>query len=223
MKHWFVILSGLCLLLIGILIGATAFENTLSAVLWTDIATFLVAFFGVAFGFFTYFQWLNDKRRDDAYLAAKKYHAAIDEISQYLHELLTQYDHISPPPGTVIETDGPSIKRIEHLHTVWNLLYQARRICHASHRELGFWGARLADRFEEDYKAMNRLLDQIALKSSTLNSQLLDACKDDQHQRKAIEEIVHSKHQFEQLHSELHQILQRSLRCDFKELFRFDY
>lgn len=172
MKFITVFFAALCLLIFGYYIGATKHENIFSDVKWTDIGTLLVTFFGFSFGFFTYFQWLNSKRKEDAYLAAKKYIASVGEIEEYVHELMFQYNHICPAPGVRVESKDISVKRIEHLNSVYNYLYQARRGLYKSHRELGFWNVNLTERFAENYKNMNELLDNISVVCSGLNNQL---------------------------------------------------
>ncbi|WP_279448895.1 hypothetical protein [Aeromonas hydrophila] len=70
----------------------------------------------------------------------KKYIASIDEIEEQLHELIYQYNHICPAPGLLVESHDVSLKRVEHLYSVLEYLYQARRNLLKSHRELGFLG-----------------------------------------------------------------------------------
>ncbi|WP_397377985.1 hypothetical protein [Pseudomonas sp.] len=218
MKYGIGLFAALCLLAIGFYTGATEHKNIFSEVKWTDIGTLLVTFFGFAFGFFTYFQWLNGKRKEDAYLAAKKYIASIDEVEEHLHELLFQYNHICPAPGVVVENKYVSAKRIEHLNNVWNCLYQARRSLYKSHRELGFWNVRLADSFVEDYKAMNKQLDNISVVCSVLNNQLFHFIESNMEN---MNDVIQHKNRFDELHKEIHQVTQKRMQCGFKATFSF--
>jgi hypothetical protein len=218
MKYGIGFFVALCLLAIGYCIGATEHENIFSEVKWTDIGTLLVTFFGFAFGFFTYFQWLNSKRKEDAYLAAKKYIASIDEIEEHLHELLFQYNHICPAPGVVVENKDVSVKRIEHLNNVWNYLYQARRSLYKTHRELEFWNVRLADGFAEDYKVVNKLLDNISVVCSALNNQLFHFIESNMENMNS---VIQHKKQFDEYYNGIHQVTQKRVQCGFKAIFRF--
>lgn len=218
MKYGIGLFVALSLLVIGYCIGATEHKNIFSSVKWTDIGTLLVTFFGFAFGFFTYFQWLSSKRKEDAYLAAKKYIASIDEIEEYLHELLFQYNHICPAPGVVVENKDVSVKRIEHLSNVWNYLYQARRSLYRSRRELEFWNVRLADGFSEDYTAVNKSLDNISVVSSVPNNQLFHFIESNM---KNMDSVIQHKKQFDELYNGIHKITQKRVQCGFKAIFRF--
>ncbi|MGP7733590.1 hypothetical protein [Oceanimonas smirnovii] len=217
MKYGIRLFVALCLLVIGFCIGATEYKNIFSDVKWTDVGMLLVTFFGFVFGFLTYFQWLNSKRRDDSYLAAKKYIASIDEVEEFLHELFFQYEHICPTPGLAIENKDISIARIEHLNKVLNYLYQARRSLYKSHRELGFWNVMLNDDFSEDYEAINEMLDSISVVSSVLNNQLFHFIESNE----KINDVVQSKNRFDELSKKTHQIIQRRVQCGFKAVFNF--
>ncbi|WP_147207667.1 hypothetical protein, partial [Pseudoalteromonas nigrifaciens] len=142
---------GLYLVACGFFIGVTDRAAMFDGVKWTDVGTLVVTSLGFIFGFYTYFQWLNNKRKEDSYLVAKRYIAAIDEIEENLHELRFHYDHICPTPGLMVEDKDVSIKRIEHLNIVWGNLYQARRNLYKSNRELSFWNVCLAKEAVEDY------------------------------------------------------------------------
>ncbi|NWO06780.1 MAG: hypothetical protein HLX50_14120 [Alteromonadaceae bacterium] len=218
MKYAVGLLVVLCLLVIGYCIGATEHKNMFSDVKWTDVGTLLVTFFGFAFGFCTYFQWLSTKRKEDAYLAAKKYVASIDEIEEHLHELLFQYNHICPAPGLLVESKDISVKRIEHLNNVWSNLYQARRNLYKSHRELEFWNVKLTDVFSEGYEAMNKSLDNISVVSSVLNNQLFHFIESNMEN---MDSVIRNKKQFDELYNNIQQVTQNRVQCGFKAIFRF--
>lgn len=218
MKYGVGLFVAVFLLLIGYCIGATENENLFSDVKWTDVGTLLVTFFGFAFGFFTYFQWLSDKRKEDAYLAAKKYIASIDEIEEHLHELLFQYNHICPADGVMVESKDVSVKRIEHLNNVWGYLYQARRSLYKSHRELEFWNVMLTDEFSDAYKAVNKSLDNISVVSSALNNQLFHFIE---RNVENMDSVIRHKKQFDELYNGIHEVTQKRVQCGFKAIFRF--
>lgn len=208
-----------CLLAIGYCIGATEHINIFSDVKWTDIGTLLVTFFGFSFGFISYFQWLSSKRKEDAYMAAKKYLASIDEIEEHLHELLLQYNHLCPTPGGLVENKDISLKRIEHLNNVCNYLYQARRALYKSHRELAFWNVRLTANFNEDHKSMNQSLDRISIVGSTLNNQLFHFIE---HNKENINYITNQKKLFDDIYNEIYKVTQKRVECGFKAMFLFE-
>ncbi|MEC6907467.1 hypothetical protein VXS04_07255 [Photobacterium piscicola] len=218
MKYGTGLFIALCLLVIGYYIGATEHESIFLNVKWTDIGTLFVTFFGFSFGFFTYFQWISSKRKEDAYLAAKQYIASIAEIEEHLYELLFQYNHICPAPGVIVENKDVSVKRIEHLNNVWNYLYQARRSLYKSHRELEFWNVSLTAEFSEDYKVVNKLLDNISVVSSTLNNQLFHFIESNM---KNIDSVIQHKKQFDGLYNGIHKVTQKRVPCGFKAIFKF--
>lgn len=217
-KYEIVFFIALCLLVIGYYIGATDHAKMFSDVKWTDIGTLFVTFLGFSFGFLTYFEWLNNKRNEDAYLAAKKYVASIVEIEEHLHELLFQYDHICPAPGVMVEENDVSVKRVEHLNNVLNYLYQARRGLYQSHRDLEFWNVALVDKFLEDYKGVNKLLDSISVVCSTLNNQLFHFIENN---NENMNSVIQHKKRFDELYSGIHKITKKRVQCGFKEIFRF--
>ncbi|HHI93253.1 MAG TPA: hypothetical protein ENK04_07040 [Gammaproteobacteria bacterium] len=185
---------------------------------WTDIGTLLITFTGLTFGFVTYFQWLKNKRKEDAYLVAKKYVASISEIEEQLHELIYQYEHICPAPGVVVENNDVSLKRIEHLHNVWDYLYQARRNLFKSHRELVFWNVNLVSDFEDQHKAINKSLDNISVVSSALNNQLFHFIKNDMNN---MSDVISHKKQFDKLYNEIHNFTKKRVDYSFKAMFKF--
>ena len=218
MKYRIGLAIALCLLVIGYCIGATEHRNTFSDVKWTDIGTLLVTCLGFAFGYFTYFQWLSNRRKEDAYLAAKRYIASIAEIEDHLHELLFQYNYLCPAPGVLVENKDVSIKRIEHLHNVWSCLYQARRNLYRSHRELEFWNVRLTDESSEDYAAVNQSLDNIRSVSFALNNQLFHFIEGNM---KNVDSVIQHKKWFDELYNEIHIVTQKRVQCGFKAIFKF--
>jgi hypothetical protein len=218
MKYGIGLFVALFLFVFGYCVGATEHKNTFSDVKWTDVGTLFVTFLGFSFGFFTYFQWVSSKHKDDAYLAAKKYVASIDEIEEHLHELLFQYNHICPAPGVVVECNDVSVKRIDHLNNVCSYLYQARGSLHKSHRELEFWNVRLIDGFSEDHKVVNKSLDNISVVCSALNNQLFHFIESNMQN---MDSVIRHKKQFDELYNVIHQITQKRVQYGFKTLFKF--
>ena len=220
MKYGIGFLLALFILLIGYFIGATEDKKLFSDVKWTDIGMLLVTFFGFSSGFFTYFQWLNSKRKEDAYLSAKKYIASIDEVEEHLNELLFQYKHICPANGLVVESKDVSAKRIEHLNNVLGYLYQARRNLYKSHRELEFWNVNLTDEFSKDYKAVNNSLDRISIVSSALNNQLFHFIEDKTSYGSS---VIRHKNEFDELYDEIYKLTQKRMKHGFKSIFIFSH
>jgi hypothetical protein len=186
---------------IGFLIGSTEHSGLFTGIKWTDVLSVIVTSLGFIFAFVTYFQWLKNKRKEDAYLVAKKYVASLDEVEEYLHELIVQYHYICPAPGVMVESKEMSIKRIEHLHTVWEYLYQARRNLYKSNRELVFWDVSLNEEFKHNYVTINKVLDKISVVSSVLNNQLYHFVerKDD-----SMNKVLREKEQFDKYYNLLH-------------------
>jgi hypothetical protein len=218
MKYFIGGFLALCALITGFCIGASEYKNMLTEVKWTDIGILIVTFGGFVFAFFTYFQWFNGKRKEDAYLVAKKYVASIDEVEEYLHEFLFQYGHICPTPGLMIEQQDVSLKRIDHLHKVWDYLYQARRNLYKSHRELDFWNVSLDPEFLKHHEDVNKLLDDLSVISSVLNNQLFHFVNNDM---KNMDEVIRGKKRFDELYTSIHNITKKRLSCGFKNMFEF--
>lgn len=219
MKKVVVLLIGMYLVAVGFFIGATDHAKMFDSIKWTDVGTLIVTFLGFTFAFFTYYQWLNNKRKEDSYIAAKRYIAAIDEIEENLHELRYHYDHICPVPGLVIEDQDVSIKRVEHLNIVWGNLYQARRSLYKSNRELSFWNVHLDDAAKESYESMNQHLDSISVIASALNSQLYHFVSDNM---RNMDEVISHKKRFDELYSQLHKVVQERVSRGFKSMFIFE-
>lgn len=219
MKELVIVLAGLYLVAVGFFIGVTDHETMFDSVKWTDIGTLSVTFLGFTFGFYTYYQWLNNKRKEDSYIVAKRYIAAIDEIEENLHELRFHYDHICPAPGVVVEGQDISTKRVEHLNTVWGNLYQARRSLYKANRELSFWNVRLDETAKQSYDSMNQYLDSISIVSSALNSQLYNFIRNNM---KNMNEVISHKKEFDELHYLLHGEIQHRIDRGFKSMFLFD-
>lgn len=200
-------------------IGITDHKTMFDSVKWTDIGGLIVTFLGFIFGFYTYFQWLNNKRKEDSYVAAKRYIAAIDEIDENLHELRFHYDQICPVPGLMVEDQDVSLKRVEHLNIVWGNLYQARRNLYKSNRELSFWNVHLSHASKESYDSLNKSLDDVSVVSSALNSQLyhfVSSSKQNMH------EVISHKRRFDELHILCHKAIQHRVDSGFKSIFSFE-
>ncbi|MCS6134160.1 hypothetical protein G3496_04360 [Shewanella baltica] len=200
-------------------IGVTEHKTMFNDVKWTDVGTLLVTFLGFAFGFYTYFQWLGNKRKEDSYISAKRYLSAIDEVEENLHELAFHYNHICPTPGLLIEDKDVSIKRIEHLHNVWGNLYQSRRNLYKANRELAFWNVELVPDAKQNYDFLNQSLDNISVVSSALNSQLHHfICKDSSN----MNEVIRHKERFDELQRSAYKVAQHRIDTGFKAMFRFE-
>jgi hypothetical protein len=83
---------------------------------------------------------------------------------------------------------------------------------------LGFWNVRLADSFVEDYKAMNKQLDNISVVCSVLNNQLFHFIESNMEN---MNDVIQHKNRFDELHKEIHQVTQKRMQCGFKATFSF--
>ncbi len=106
----------------------------------------------------------------------------------------------------------------EFRNNVWNYLYQARRRLYKSHRELEFWNVRLTDGFSEDYRAVNKSLDNISVVSSALNNQLYHFIESNM---KNMDSVIQHKKQFDELYKGILKVTQKRVQCGFKAIFRF--
>ncbi|WP_410499089.1 hypothetical protein [Chitinibacter sp. S2-10] len=219
MKSVALVIIVACSLAIGFYVGATEYKDAFSGIKWTDVGTFLVTFFGVIFGFYTYFQWLNNKYKEDAYLAAKKYIASIDEIEEQLDELLFQYNHICPAAGLVVENIDISLGRIKHLDSVCNLLYQARRNLNKSHRELEFWNVFLTNEYTKKHLEINKALANISSISYTLNNQLFHFIKSGMENTS---DVTQHKSRLDEECRLMHKYTQERIQKGFQVIFEFN-
>ncbi|EIA1300381.1 hypothetical protein MUK41_004342 [Vibrio vulnificus] len=219
MKILIAIAIGTYLVFVGVFIGATDYESAVTNVKWTDVASLIVTFLGFAFGFITYFQWVSNKQKEDAYLSAKKYLAALDEIDEHLHELRFHYNHICPAPGVIVEDEEVSIKRIKHLSYIVDNLYLARRNLYKSKRELAFWNVTLSHEFEITNNHLNSELDSLSIIAPSLNSQLYILVTDDWSNSG---EVVRLKKQFDALYKSAHDINLTRIAAGFNDIFRFE-
>ncbi len=217
-KYGIGILLAIGLFAFGFHMGATEHTQAFSDIKWTDVGALVVTAFGFSFGFLTYFQWLGGKRKEDAYLAAKKYITALEEVEEHLHELLLQYNHIFQKATLSKGGKNTSTKHIEHLSSIWNHLYQDRRNLYKAHRELEFWNVKLNPEFAEDYQTMKQLVKDISLLCSSLNhylSHFIDNNKEDGHL------VVEHKEEFDRLYEEIHQLAKKRVQSGFTAIFKF--
>ncbi|MGL6576536.1 hypothetical protein ACSZOM_10055 [Aeromonas hydrophila] len=218
MNILFCFLIGLYLITVGFFIGASESKDMFSGIKWTDIGTLLVTFLGFCFGFITYFRWLNNKKNEDSYLAAKRYLASIDEIEEHLNEMMVNYDALCPVPGALIESIAISTRRIEHLYNVYELLYQSRRNLYKAHRELAFWNVTLTENSKQQYIELNKKLDSIGVICSCLTSQLHYLVTNDY---KNMNEVINHKKLFNQRYADIHKITSQRVSDGFKSMFKF--
>lgn len=203
---------------LGYYIGATEYAGAFTGVLWTDIGTLFVTFFGFVFGFLTYFQWQSSKRREDAYSAAKQYVATLDEVDDHLGELQLLYNHMCPAKGEAVAKESVSGKRVEHLNTMWNYLYQSRQALYKAHRELEFWHVKLIGGFTDDYRNTIGLLNSMSVTCAALNNQLYHYIHSEMEN---IDQVIQLKEQFDELYDQIQKISQRRVQSGFKAMFRF--
>ena len=158
--------------IIGLCIGASEYKSALTGIKWTDVASLSVTFLGFSLAFYTYHQWLNNKKKEDSYLKAKQYLSAIDQVRECLNDLSFHYNSMCPAPGVVVESKEVTIQRIEHVNKVWHELYQAKVMVLNTKRELSFWKVSLTKGFGEKHDTFIKELDSISVISNCLNSQL---------------------------------------------------
>ena len=64
-----------------------------------DSISVFLTFVGLCFALYTYRQWLSEKKREDRYVAAKKYVLAMDHLRDVIEELDLHFSSMCPSPG----------------------------------------------------------------------------------------------------------------------------
>lgn len=203
---------------LGFIVGSSNYQGLMGDVKWTDMASIAITFFGFCLAFYTYHQWLNDRKKEDSYISAKKYLAAIEQIQEVLNELLFHYEKMCPAPGVIVESESVSIQRIEHVNKVWHQLYQSKVLLINSKRELAFWNVELTDGFCKKHDELIKTLNDISVVSTCLNSQLhhMILLKSDNTQ-----EVVREKQMFDESLGKVSNILHQRITMGFENVFKF--
>lgn len=215
LRYGLITFLALCLFACGYYLGLTEQEKIFSEVKWTDIGMLVVTMFGFSFGFITYFQWLNNKREDDAYLAAKNYVAAVDEVQEHLHELLAEYAHRCGEQDGSEQLPGLALDNsFSHLASLWQYFYQSRRSLHKAHRELAFWNVSLTSEFAADYQQIKQLLAEASSLCGRLNSKLAQPEPDNREQ-------LALKQRLDVIYQQINGHNHKRVEKGFKAIFRF--
>lgn len=205
--------------IIGLCIGASEFKSALIGIKWTDIASLLLTFFGFSLAFYTYHQWLNNKKKEDSYLIAKKYLSAIDQVRECLNDLSFHYNLMCPAAGVIVEPKEVSAQRIEHVNKAWHELYQSKLIVLNSKRELAFWKVSLTECFGEKHKEFIKCLDSISVITSCLNSQLYHF-----HIKEAdnMKDVIQEKKMLDEHFIIVYKIINERIDMGFEKVFIFE-
>ncbi len=204
--------------LLGLCIGASEYRSALSGIKWTDVASLSFTFFGFCLAFYTYSQWLNNKKKEDSYLIAKKYLSAIDQVRECLNDLSYHYHYLCPVPGLLVETKEMSAQRIEHVNKVWHELYQSKVKVLNSKRELAFWKVSLTEDFSEKHDSFIKALDSISVVSNCLNSQLYHLLLKDGGN---MNEVEREKKMLDEKFFAAHKIISERIDMGFENVFSF--
>lgn len=202
----------------GLFIGASEYKSTFVDVKWTDIASLSVTFFGFSLAFFTYHQWLRNKKKEDSYFAAKKYLAAINQVQETLNELFFHYNHICPSPGLAVEQKDVSLQRLDHINKVWHDIYYTRMSLMKAKTELEFWNVSLTDEFAEKHEVFVKELSNISVVATVLNSKLFHFINND---RTNINDVIHQKSMFDEYYRILVGVAHKRITMGFEKVFKF--
>lgn len=203
---------------LGFIVGSSNYQSLMGDVKWTDIASISITFFGFSLAFYTYHQWLNDRRKEDSYISAKKYLAAIEQLQETLNELSFHYGKMCPAPGVIVESKPVSSQRIEHASKVWHQLYQSKVLLLNSKRELAFWNVELTVSFDKKHGELIKSLNDISVISECLNSQLhhMILQKPDN-----MQEVVREKQMFDESLGVVSNIFHQRITMGFENVFKF--
>ena len=204
--------------IIGLCIGASEYKSALDGIKWTDVASLSITFLGFSLAFYTYHQWLNDKKQEDSYLIAKQYLSAIDQVRECLNDLSFHYHSMCPAPGVIVESKEVTTQRLEHVNKVWHELYQSKVMVLNSKRELAFWKVSLTEGFSEKHDEFIKELDAISVISNCLNSQLYHF-----HIKEAdnMNEVIREKSMLDDNLSRAYKIINERIDMGFEKVFSF--
>lgn len=212
------ILLALLIFLIGFLTGSTKFTDTFKDIKWTDCASLTVTFLGFCFAFITYQQWLQNKKKDDSYHAAKKYLASLDKVRELLESLSLQYNHMCPAPGQIVETQEVITQRIEYLNQLWFQFDLSKSEILNSKEELSFWDVSLKEEFNKKHEEQLKHLRNLRVISIGLNSQLslyhLEERSDSQN-------VISEKELFDSSYRSIVEITIERRKSGFDNMFTF--
>ncbi|PKR56070.1 hypothetical protein [Thalassospira marina] len=222
MEKSFLIFLTLTAFITGSTIGASLEEGSLRNLLnqekATDIISSLSTFIGVLFAIYTYRRWVDGKRKDDSYLAAKKYLTCTDEIEDILQEMNFQYKHICPAPGVIAEDNEVSMQRINHLIISRDKLSHSMLKHKKYHRELKFWNVYIKEKFKTDHIQINISISEILTISRILNNQLYHLINHNPCDKK---EITFSKNRFNKNLDSIQKINKIRNDSEFSDFFEF--
>ncbi|AUG52149.1 hypothetical protein [Thalassospira marina] len=224
MEKSFLLFLTLAAFTTGGVIGASLDEGLLKNLLHqtkiteiTEIISSLSTFLGVIFAFYTYHRWMEGKKKDDAYLAAKKYLSCFDEIEDILHEMTFQYNHMCPAPGVPEESRDCSEQRINKLTISWDFLYHSMMNLRKSNRYLNFWSVTLKEKFKKDHTEICDLTSDILSITKILNSQIINLINN----RENVKEITLSKRIYDEKCRKIHKINEIHKNSKFNDFFEF--
>jgi hypothetical protein len=187
---------------------------------WTDIVSAVTTVSAFLFAFTTYYQWLKNKKKDDAYLVAKSYLSALNEIREILREIDFQYWHLCPSEGQLVESKETSSKRIEHANNLSHSLYLARVNINQVKSELTFWKVKLSESFEAKHNSVNNDLANIGVVMMGLNSQLYQYYVKD---KENLESVFSEKKMYDKYINSVNCILDERVLLGFEKVFKFEY
>ncbi len=166
------LLRYMLLVSVGFLIGVFINIEYTTTVKWTDILTSISTSLGVVLAYVTFIRWVENKKKDDSYLASKEYLKSLDEIRELIREIVFQYFSLCPAPGVLVEDIEVSNDRIKYLNQLRHQLYLLRVNLSNKKNELSFWDVHLNDTFKEKHESFVKALSNLNSVMTGLNSQL---------------------------------------------------
>jgi len=218
MGYPFVFMFGFCF-------GATIYIKFTIDAKWTDFASLVVAFAGVALAYITFFRWWHNKKRDDSYHVSKDYLNVLNEVQEVLREIDFQYFYLCPAPGLLVEGDEVSFKRIEQLDQLTHQLYLCRVHLANAKSELIFWDVKLSELFEKEHEELLKCLANVNSVMNGLNSQLFHYYRthstDPNESHKYMIEVDRHKKMFVGYLKSIREVLDKRKLLKFDSIFTF--
>lgn len=214
----FVILCVSISIAYGIFIGATDFNATFKTVKWTDVGSLTVTILGFLIAFFSYYRWLSNKKKDDAYQVAKNYLYALDKFRDQVQEFDFQYHYMCPAEGRGVESVEITEQRIQHVSQLYSQLFQLKNELINARCDLDFWGVALSADWEVKHQSFLKEVRNIHVVVISLNSQLYHFYLkkiDNMH------EIIRHKELFDTCFANIKNIIDERMKMGFERMFQF--
>ena len=219
-KHTFcIVFCAIIIFHLGVFCGASDYKGAFPQIKWTDVASLLITFSGFCFAFFTYLRWLTTKKQEDAYLVAKKYLLAMDNIQNALLKLNDYYYSICPAPGLPVQHKDNLQIKMNYIGQIGENLRDSGKDLIKAKSELVFWHVKLSERYCKKHDAFIRQVDIINMTIFILNNKLYRYINDTNGE--TIQAVINEKNEFDKRYQILQSLTDERMKLGFEKIFQF--